>query len=602
MAKRERFATAPSASLLQELRSNNPYALNWHLREWLGDDEHRSHLYRVIEGLGGQFDFPSSDTLERECGCEGLEQPRSPPTLGHRHHVRLITRRDEIERILVDKDREYASRVYAELGGGSFMLALDPGGVGIHAEQRAAYFACFPHHLELITQLSEAACKDASVLSLRASDFDLAQFAQQAALRFCQKLMGYASTDYTLLESALGTAYRGLVHQVLGRHLVVDPLAIPAARQALGMLLRRTSALIEAYTTDDEDGLKGCDDPAVPANLQPVLRQLARHAGPDLNAEQRAIIAVGAAVGTVGNVQAAACIAVQALFNDTRLLQQARILAGQSLLPQLQRSRWQGLIGPALAANPPIPMLPRLKVDGQGQLQYQVLLALGGGTAHADAPAPDDPLIWGMPIGGPHWCAGKALAWPLVAAIVQQVMALPGLAQRLDAEDATVIGLKKRWGFACESYPLTHHRDRRLYQASLNVAMRLKSPVKDSAARVRDVLRAGAPRIEEALRTSQHVHFAWFELIESDTVLVLHTVYDGPFAAYIQHFALKAGDIFDALFECIQNPPPMPVDKFPDEFVAHIQRYNSEPAMGFFFSAYPGSDVSNILRNEWARP
>ena len=44
------------------------------------------------------------------------------------------------------------------------------------------------------------------------------------------------------------------------------------------------------------------------------------------------------------------------------------------------------------------------------------------------------------------------------------------------------------------------------------------------------------------------MHFAWFELIEGDTVLVLHTVYDGTFSAYIQDFALRVGDLFDALF------------------------------------------------------
>ena len=132
--------------------------------------------------------------------------------------------------------------------------------------------------------------------------------------------------------------------------------------------------------------------------------------------------------------------------------------------------------------------------------------------------------------------------------------------------------------------------------------MRLKAPVSDSADRVREVIRAGAPRIEEALRESQHVHFAWFELIEADTVLVLHTVYDGPFAAYIQDFALKVGEVFDALFACIEDAPPSPVDKFPDEFVAHIQRYNRAPAMGYFFSAYPRSEVAQIIRDDRVLP
>lgn len=602
MAKKAQFKPPPSRHALERLKGD-PYALNWHLREWLGDDAHRSALYRVVEAMGGEYAFPSRDTLERECGCEGLALPRRAPAPGHEHYVHLITDRNRINAILRDDGHTYSNRVYAELGGGSFMLALDPCSAGAHAAQRDAYRACFPHQQDVLIALSEAACQAASITALRGDQIDLALYAQQAALRFCQMLMGYASKDYGLLERTLDAAYRGLVHQVLGRHLVNDPLAIPEARQALGRLLARTSTLIDAYATDDTDALKGCDDPSAPPQLRRVLQQLALYPAPDLNGEQRATIAVGAAVGSVGNVQAAACIAVKALFADPDLLRQAQALAVDRQLVQPQRlHRWQGMLQRALAANPPIPLLPRLKLEPDGRMEHQVLLALGAATAHADAPATDDPLIWGLPDVGHHWCAGKALAWPLVAEIVRSVMALPGLAERLDPEDASVIGLKQRWGFACESYPLTHHRDRSLQQASLNVAMRLKSPVKDSADRVRAVLRGGAPRIEEALRTSNHVHFAWFELIESESVLVLHTVYDGPFAAYIQHFAVKAGNIFDQLFECIEDPPPTPVDKFPNEFVAHIQRYNRPPAVGYFFSAYPNGDVANILRNQWARP
>jgi hypothetical protein len=255
---------------------------------------------------------------------------------------------------------------------------------------------------------------------------------------------------------------------------------------------------------------------------------------------------------------------------------------------------WVRLIARPLRANPPIPFLPRVELDERGAFKREVLLALGGATWDDDA---DDPLVWGFPGDAPHWCAGRALAWPLIVEAVRQVVQLPGLEQRLAAEDASVIGLEKRWGFACESYPLSHRRDLRLNQTSLNVAMRLRAPVKDNADRVREVIRSGAPRIEEALRESGHVHFAWFELIEADTVLVLHTVYDGPFDSYIQQFAMRVGHLFDALFSCLENPPPMPVDKFPDEFVAHIRRYDRPPALGYFFSAYPEVDVSQILRD-----
>lgn len=91
-------------------------------------------------------------------------------------------------------------------------------------------------------------------------------------------------------------------------------------------------------------------------------------------------------------------------------------------------------------------------------------------------------------------------------------------------------------------------------------------------------------------------------MIEADTVLVLHTVYDGPFGAYLQHFALQVGDLFDVLFQYIEDPPPTPVHKFPNEFVAHLLRYNRAPAMGYFFSAYPRSEVARIIRDEGRGP
>ena len=612
MAKKKKTVSAPCFETYSKLANDD--ARNRRLLAWLEDDEHRAKLYGLISARDGVLEFPSRDTWQREGDTVGLIAPRPPPDTGYRM-ARLVTRRQEIEAILGDNQSRYSNRVYAELGGGNFMLALDRLASGAHKAsgghtescphqaQRDAYDKCFPDDPGLVGQLSHSACQAAAIMALRGPDFDLAAFAEQAAVRFCQKLLGYSFTDHPLLETALGQAYRGVVYQVLGRHFVTDPLAIPAARAALGRLLARTSTLIDAYAADDQDALKGCKDLALPNGLTPVMKLLGG-GDIDLNGEQRAVIAVGAAVGTVGNVQAAACIAVKALFADAALWQEARELAGTERGAGETKKflKWQGLIGKSLAANPPIPFLPRLEVDGNGTALGDILLALGGGTSDPDAPSGDDALIWGLPKQAPHWCAGQALAWPLIVEIVRHVIELPGLAEQLDPEDASVIGLTKRWGFACESYPLTYQRDRRVTQSSLNVAMRLKSPVRDNADRVRQVIRSAAPRIEEALRGSRHVHFAWFELIESDSVLVLHTVYDGPFWAYVQHFALKVGDLFDELFSYIENPPPTPVEKFPNEFVAHIQRYDRSPAMGYFFSAYPRSDVARIKRDEWARP
>jgi hypothetical protein len=584
------------------------YLRNRLLLEWISDDEQRAELFRQINARTrdkGVLVFESRDTWQRDCDHCGLAETRPDPETRHRN-VTMVTDRKQIIEILLNANKEYSNRVYSELGGGSFMLALDPHAGEAHGEQVKVFHECFAHSRDVFRDLAFRACQAAAITALRAPDFDLAVFAEQAAVRFTQKLMGYSFADYPKLELGLRHAYRGLVYQVFGRHFVSDPTAIPEAKAAMARLLSRTAELIDAYAMEDEDALKGTKDHDVPGGLTRVLQQMAQHKGA-MNGEQLATIAVGAAVGSVGNVQAAACIAVKAIFSSRRLLDEAHKLVGRDREshPTHNPDEWQEIIAQTLSKNPPIPFLPRLKLKN-GKFEEEVLLALGGGTV-----AGDDPLVWGMapvrkdggsPVGK-HWCAGQMLAWPLIVEIVRHVMMQPGIAERLDAaDDAKPFGLTKRWGFACEKYPLTHMRDRRVKQSSLNVHMRLRPPVKDSADRVREVIRAGAPRIEEALRSSNHVHFAWFELIESDTVLVLHTVYDGPFTAYIEHFALKVGDLFDALFECIETPPPMPVNEFPNDFVAHIQRFDRKPAMGYFFSAHPRSDVASILRDELARP
>lgn len=594
---------------------------NRRLLAWLEDPQRRAELFEAITARrGGVLVFPSRavDVPEPE---HDIGQAPAAPQTGYKP-VQLITAAERVQAALKNVDGVWSNRVYAPLGGGSFMLALDPTqerrGVpeSAHQLQRRAFHEAFPDTPEQLTALAHAACGAAAITSLRASEVDLAVFAEQSGLRMAQLLMGYAMKDYPLLQDALRTAYRGLVHQVMGRHFVVDPIAVPAAKQAMALLLRRTAELLDAYAAKDEDALEGCDDPWKPDGIEPMLPKLAS-SSVELNVAQRAIVAVGAVVGTVGNVQAAACLAIRGLFASQRPTSekdgsgrpdrwsQARSLALSERRDRPMRAQamaaWMDLLSPLLRDDPPIPYLPRWAIGEGDQPGGEVLLALGGATRSATSTAAADALVWGMPTEAPHWCAGMALAWPLVVEIVRQTMALPGLDQKLDPLTGEPKGLTQRWGFICESYPLTIQRERHRAQSSLNVAMRLKPPVRDSADRVRRLLVAGAPRIEHALREARHVHFAWFELIESDSVLVLHTVYDGPFSAYIQHFALRVGELFDALFDHIEDPPPKPVKHFPNEFVAHIQRYNRPPVVNYLFSAYPQSEVARIMRDEMIR-
>src|SRR5262249_19166652 len=147
------------------------------------------------EQRDGLLVFPSRDSGQRECGCEDLGTSRRPPRIGHRP-VGLVTRRETIEEMLSPGVR-YSNRIYAELGGGNFMLALDSTDPA-HAAQRKAYGECFPNRPGTIGPLARAACDQAAVMALKTSDFDLANFAEQAALRFCLLLLGYSFRDYPL--------------------------------------------------------------------------------------------------------------------------------------------------------------------------------------------------------------------------------------------------------------------------------------------------------------------------------------------------------------------------------------------------------------------
>jgi hypothetical protein len=96
------------------------------------------------------------------------------------------------------------------------------------------------------------------------------------------------------------------------------------------------------------------------------------------------------------------------------------------------------------------------------------------------------------------------------------------------------------------------------------------------------------------------VHFAWFEFSDDDSQVVLRTIYDGQFDAYLQHFALRAGDLFDGLFEHLEGAPPRPVAEHPREFVETLRRFNRAPLAGYLYSAYPDARAEAIRK--WVVP
>lgn len=565
-------------------QAGSDYARNRLLLDWLSDDAARAAFY-AAHADQPLFSFPGRAEDEPDTSAAARNQP---VRLAPRRRAHFVLQRALVEEVLRDDGQRFSNLPYARIGSGGFMLALDPAATPLHALQRQAASQVFG--TQDLDRLCALALRQAATIGLRTDAFDLAHFAEQTALRFCSLYFGFALKDFPLLEAALRGAYDALAYLNLGRHFVTDPLVLKLAEAPMGMLARRCAELIDDYAVRDpaqwpEDGMAPPDDQMAPPGgwrYQPVMRQLALHAGGPFTGSHMAVLVVGLLAGTVGNIQAATCIAVDALLR-------------QPDWPRLTPAERRARCDQAWAQNPPVPFLPRRVLQSDARWQAlgvhegdELILAMGAATRGRPAKGATpslDPLVFTT--GATHDCLGAHLGLPLVRHLVDHVLALPGLARDIDPVLGTPMPLDKRWGFQCKALPLTHRRQQLCVQQPLNVAMRVKAPIAENAAKLREVIRVAGPRIDEALRASGLVHFAWFEFNDLDSTLVLHTVYDGDLDAYIEHFALSVGELFDLLFDYIEAAPPRPVAEHPFEFIALIRRVNRVPAGGYFFSAYP---------------
>lgn len=579
--------------------------------DWWGDDKDRE---AYLLALNGNVTWIHSRAQVEDDPAP----PRKPPPKQGHAKVALISSKADVETAL-SRPNLFGNIPYAELGGASFMLALDPSPAGPgqtdwHGEQRkvaAAAIATLP--APQLRNAADCAVQQAAILSLQGPNFDLADFAEQAALRYFGLLFGFATSDHAILEEAARRGYRGLQYLIIGRHFTSEPTTMPAAQQALARLSTRCSALMDEYAglvrsprkpprptgsppTDFNwpDGVQPWADLHLSGLGDPLLRSLPDLAG-TLNGQDLCSLVTGLLVGTVGNVRTTLCLMLEQLLQATAAgqLQALRNLGYDPLVQP--PAGWLNAIHALMAQAPPVPFLPRRTLKEVG---------LQGDTVKPDTdciiairPSADIGCPWGhpkMPTPATHACLGQGLIEPLLVALLQRTVKLPGLEQRLDPLDGEPLAPERLWGMGCSRYLLRYRRDKVLKQQPLIVVMRIKAPVAENAERLRRVISGGAPRIKWALDNSSHVHMAWFEFMENDTVLALRTVYDGDFDAYIQHFALKDGDLFDQLFECIEGAPPMPVSEHPNEFVETIRRFNRAPAAGFFYCAYPATEVNRI--------
>jgi cytochrome P450 len=586
---------------------NSPSALekNSLVFEWLCCDDSRRQLYDQINRQptvpGRQ---PGLLVVPSRFRDENSLQTPLPDVV-------LVTDHARIKSVFENGNDAFSNKTYQDLGDGTFMLGLDAFKANeqkFYQSQHDVLKAAFDGatcngDATLLGKVCAHAVKEAEVMALTNGDFDLATFSWEAALRYCATLYGYPLTAYAVLYECVPLAYAGLTYQILGRHFVTQPATMFEAKAALAKMLDLTARLIDEYEREPTKLPKGVHSLPDVSKFVPVMRVLVKSRPAELSAGDLALMIVGAIVGTVGNVQAAVCIAVAHLMKHVADATNVHGCPAN----QLTVSQLEVEIDEAMRNNPPAAFLPREceKAD-LGILKGQsVILGLGGAAPSPPRRCPfDSELVFGLDGGpgqrgggkGKHACLGRFLAMPLVTSLVHRVIRLPDLAHALDPATGKVKGLKKTWGFRCDSFPLQYRRSALRAQTTLNVTMDIKPPISDNAVKLRELIYAAAPRIDEALRKARHVHFAWFEFIEGDTKIVLHTVYDGDFDAYIQFFALQVGDLFDLLFEYIEASPPTPVRKFPEEFIALVAIYNRPPGADYLFSAYPNAEVPMIQR------
>lgn len=543
--------------------------------------------------------------------------------------VYLLSNPDHVRLALTDT-KKFSNRPYAALGGASFLLGLDPGpgdkGIDWHAKQKALVINALALYPAMqLRDLARKAVEQAALTSLARPQFDMAEFAEQAALRYAGVLFGYGFQDHTLLQEASRATYRALQYLAIGQHFVTEPGTLPAAQQALGSLVARTSQLMEDYTRLERSerrygpkdrrtwptGVQPWSELELSALGEPILKRLPEikdppENGQTLSGRDRAIVAATLIAGTLGNIQTAVCLVLQFLLTDEASgeRERKRIEAIKNDKDPLATLREiEEAVAPLMDRFPPVPVLPRRTrrdvtiggVDIPEDTDCLLLMEAPHDDAHPNG-AGRCPHIWGGVDGDPsaaHACLGRDFSLPLIAALVHRTLHLPQLRVALDPLNGETLKVTRLWGFACTSYALRYDQEEHKQQ-NLIIRMRVKPPISENAMRLRQLIAAGVPRIEHVLTSFQHLHFAWFEFTDDDRELVLRTVYDGQFEAYVQYFALYAGDLFDGLFEYLEGAPPRPVAEHPQEFVETLRAINGSPLGGYLYSAYPNVAADQI--------
>ena len=93
-------------------------------------------------------------------------------------------------------------------------------------------------------------------------------------------------------------------------------------------------------------------------------------------------------------------------------------------------------------------------------------------------------------------------------------------------------------------------------QSHFTIAFPLNSPADAKA--LAEQLPALMPEIFKAADTIGTIHYSRFTVLSDKTLLFLGD-FDGEFGPLMAELAKRAGPVFDAILQHVDNPPPIPV-------------------------------------------
>ncbi len=620
---------------------------------WLSNDKKRAELYKDLVSNKEILKFQSRALVD-----DGEDWDENRPKT-YRQSAFLVVHPDHVDRAYKDAATEpigqnsWGHAPYSELGG-TFMLALDErsGSDAFQSHDRQRDY-CVQHLNNIqgwFDPIATVAFKAGASLALKGREFDLADVAESVAVSYVALLFGFSQADLPLLKRSAPKIGKGLMYVNVGRHFFTDALAIREAKEALAAISQRAAHLIDVYDCPvGQDQIDERKDLEVEAQalsqywfedqggtsaskvqrlekFQPMMRAMGLEQHSPFSTTEKAILVAGLVSGTITNMRAAVCIAVEHYFAQSAQDQRQTRDAARDIWLTHRDAIWekqnfpalkefQTFIEDALIANPPPPFVPRraevaLDLGNNQRIPKgaQIVIAVGGGSWKSrSANSIPAACPFSKVFGGPpeamqakgratylHSCIGKNLAMYSLSYTIRQLLLLPGLTPGLDEKTGKPFGVTKTAGFLCERYPMQYEREKLLRQSPLQTVLHVKNPVSFHAEALKEVLKFGAPFIEKVLREARHVHFASFLFMDNDSKLLLFTAFDGDYDSYIGHFAHEFGPLFDRFFSHIENGPPTPIAEHAFEFVQFLRRFRQPAVGGLFFSAYPEAEAHAI--------